>query len=65
MTAYVTRAKSATECGYTAPDPRDELAELRRHLGLAEGHLAELHRLLRAIEDHLDPEPEDHARRAA
>lgn len=61
MTTSITRGKTAAERGYTLPDPREYLAELREHLGLAEGHLAALHRLLRNIEETLD-QPESPGR---
>jgi hypothetical protein len=56
MGAHVqaTRAGAPAEHGHRPPDPRDTLAELREHVGRAEGHLAALHVLLRRIEDGLE-----------
>jgi len=54
MPADVTRGKTAAECGYVRPDPRVTLSELRTHLGLAEGHLASVNRLLRTLTDQLE-----------
>jgi hypothetical protein len=55
MGAPVQAARTGTSAdhGHRPPDPRDTLAELREHVGRAEGHLAALHGLLRRIEDGL------------
>lgn len=58
MTTDVTRGKNSARCGYAAADPRDSLAALRQHIGLAEGHLAALHGLLRHLEECFDHGPE-------
>ena len=54
MPAEVTRGKTSAECGYSRNDPRVAIAALRTHLGLAEGHIASVHQILRELENELD-----------
>lgn len=54
MSVHVTRCGPAADYGHVESDPRALVRDLRLHLGLAEGHLASLHRLLRELDDVLD-----------
>lgn len=50
-TAVVTRCKTAAECGYTRPDAAELLRRIRHEVGLAEGHMANVDRLHRELEE--------------